>query len=165
MMMMSEKRQRLWEIMNELHGGVKKRKDDRASLNVLHSRDSVVRYHGLYVDASRERFYLPKKWQLSGDGAGNWQECGVDYLSNKDEMNGTNLIQNLHWLGCSNQVLNLANKNSDDDQMNDNMMLKTITTPLKMFSLVVVFQTIETKERDTITGLKMIVAYEGPCPR
>ena len=119
MMMMSEKRQRLWEIMNELHGGVKKRKDDRASLNILHSRDSVVHYHGLYVDASRERFYLPKKWQLSGDGAGNWQECGVDYLFNKDEMNGTNLIQNLHWLGCSNQVLNLANKNSDDDQMND----------------------------------------------
>ena len=40
----------------------------------------MVRYHGPYVDASGERFYLPEKQQLSGDGAGKWQECGVDYL-------------------------------------------------------------------------------------
>ena len=98
-----------------MRGGIKKRKDDRAS-SILHLRDSVIHCHGLYMDASGERFYFPKTWQLSGDGAGKWQECGVDYLFNKDEINGTNLIRNLCWLGCSNQVLNLANS---DDQMND----------------------------------------------
>ena len=74
---------------------------------------SIVRYHGPYVDASGECFYLPKKWRR-GERDNDWRECNVDYAFKKDEMNGTDLIRNLRWLGRSNQVIKLANDDSEE---------------------------------------------------
>ena len=74
---------------------------------------SVIRYHGLYVDASGEKFYLPRKWRCGNDG-NNWQECNVNYEFKKDEMCGTDLIKNLHWLHKSNQLMKLVNDDSDE---------------------------------------------------
>ena len=56
----------------------------------------MIRYHGPYVNTSREKFYLPKKWRLNDQ---QWQECDVDYSFKNNEMNGGDLICNLRWLG------------------------------------------------------------------
>ena len=70
---------------------------------------SVVRYHGPYIDLSGERFFLPCKWrkQLGDDNKNCWKECNINYSFDKDEMNGTRLIQNLKWLGKSNELIDL----------------------------------------------------------
>ena len=65
------------------------------------------------MDASGEKFYLPRKWH-HGNGGNNWQECNVNYEFKKDEMCGTDLIKNLHWLGKSNQLMKLVNDDSDE---------------------------------------------------
>ena len=83
----------------------------------------MVRYHGPYVDASGEQFYLPKKWHRFGDD--QWKECDVNYSFKKNEMNGGDLIRNLHWLGNSGRLISkLMNEetpcnddsNDDDDE-------------------------------------------------
>ena len=63
----------------------------------------MVRYHGPYVDASGEQFYLPKKWHRFGDD--QWKERDVNYSFKKNEMNGGDLIRNLHWLGNSSSLI------------------------------------------------------------
>ena len=50
----------------------------------------MVRYHGPYMDASGEQFYLPKKWHQFGDD--QWKECDVNDSFKKNEMNGGDLI-------------------------------------------------------------------------
>ena len=94
--------------MDELQGKVKKTRPS--------TKDSIVQYHGPYVDASGEKFYLPRKWRLGGN---NWQECDVNYEFKKDEMCGTDLIKNLHWLGKSNQLMKLVNNDSSDEFEHD----------------------------------------------
>ena len=89
--------------------------------------NSMVRYHGPYVDASGEQFYLPKKWHRFGDA--QWKECDVNYSFKKNEMNGRDLIRNLRWLGNSGSlILKLMNQESgnrppqqcnDDSEDND----------------------------------------------
>ena len=106
---MDDKRQRLSDIMNELCSGPKKTSAMRQGTMLL----SLVRYHSPYVDASGEHFYLPTKWR-HGEKDDNWQECNIDYMFKKDEMNGTDLMRNLRWLGRLNQVLNLTNDNDSE---------------------------------------------------
>ena len=88
---------------------------------------SMVQYHGPYVDASGEQFYLPKKWQRFGDD--QWKECDVNYLFKKNEMNDRDLIRNLRWLSNSGSLISrLMNKESsnrpprrcNDDNYEDN---------------------------------------------
>ena len=57
--------------------------------------NSMIRYHGPYVDASGEKFYLPKRWRHLNNDDQQWQECDVDYSLKKDEMNGGDLVHNL----------------------------------------------------------------------
>ena len=39
----------------------------------------VVKYHGPYSDSSGERFYLPRKWELSPDTTNGrrYKECDI----------------------------------------------------------------------------------------
>ena len=50
---------------------------------------------------------MPHKWQKQLGNDKNWKECNVNYSFDKDEMNGTRLIQNLKWLGKSNELIDL----------------------------------------------------------
>ena len=84
----------------------------------------MVRYHGPYVDASGEQFYLPKKWHRFGDD--QWKECDVNYSFKKNEMNGGDLIRNLRWLGNSGRLISKlmneetpCNDDSNDDDEAD----------------------------------------------
>ena len=96
--------------MDELQGGYKVK---NCKSPTKPSKDSsVVRYHGPYMDASGEKFYLPRKWHHGGT---NWQECDVNYEFKKDEMCGMDLIKNLHWLGKSNQLMKLVDDDSSDE--------------------------------------------------
>ena len=70
----------------------------------------MIRYHGPNVDASLEKFYLPKKWRLN-DNDQQWQECDVDCSFRKDEMNGGDLMCNLHWFGNSGKLMKLVKGN------------------------------------------------------
>ena len=75
--------------------------------------DSMVQYHGPYMDASGEQFYLPKKWHQFGDD--QWKECDVNYSFKKNEMNGRDLIRNLRWLGNSGSLISkLMNEESNN---------------------------------------------------
>ena len=77
------------------------------------------------MDASGEKFYLPRKWCHGGN---NWQECNVNYEFKKDKMCGTDLIKNLHWLGKSNQLMKLVNSNSSDEFEHDDEANKEDTS-------------------------------------
>ena len=66
------------------------------------------RYHGPYVDASEEKFYLPKKWRHLNEDQ-QWQQCDVDYSFKIDEVNGGDLICNLRWLGNYGKLMKLVN--------------------------------------------------------
>ena len=113
---MDNKRQRLRDIMNELHSGPKKTRKTVMSCGTMHS---LVHYYGPYIDASGEYFYLPKKW-CRGE-KDDWHECNIDYTFKKDEMNSTDLMRNLCWLGQLNQVLSLANDDSEvENDIDDN---------------------------------------------
>ena len=68
------------------------------------------------MDASGEKFYLPRKWRCGGN---NWQGCDVNYEFKKDEMCGMDLIKNLRWLGKSNQLMKLVNDDSSDEFEHD----------------------------------------------
>ena len=54
---------------------------------------------------------MPHKWQKQlrdNDNDKNcWKECNINYSFDKDEMNGMHLIQNLKWLGKSNELIDL----------------------------------------------------------
>ena len=123
---MDAKQQRLCEIMSELQsGGLTRTTMRELSIVKRPAGDddhiSLVRYHGPYIDASGEHFYLPKNWWHHGSRGGRgkdnneWHECDFDYAFKKDEMNGTDLMRNLRWLGQSNKIMKLANNNSDND--------------------------------------------------
>ena len=66
------------------------------------------RYHGPYVDASEEKFYLPKKWRHLNEDQ-QWQQCDVDYSFKIDKVNGGDLICNLRWLGNYGKLMKLVN--------------------------------------------------------
>ena len=63
-MRMEEKKERLRDILKELCGGgpmtVKKPRKHNGEVH-----KSVIRYHGPYVDACGECFYLPGKWHCN----------------------------------------------------------------------------------------------------
>ena len=109
--MMEEKEQRLRDILKELCGGGPR------TVKKPHKqvRKSVIRYHGLYVDASGEHFYLPRKWHCNDSKKNNWNKCDVDYCFDENEMNGTQLIKNLRWLGKSNKLMDLIRSIQDHD--------------------------------------------------
>ena len=87
---MEEKEQRLRDILKELHGGGPRTvKKPRSEHNREVQQNSVIHYHSPYVDASGERFYLPRKWHWNDSKKNNWNECDVDYSFDEDEMNGT----------------------------------------------------------------------------
>ena len=106
-----------------MQGGykVKNRKSPTKPSKDSIGSSSIVRYHGPYVDTSGEKFYLPRKWHRGGN---NWQECNVNYEFKKDEMCGMDLIKNLHWLGKSNQLMNLVNDDSDEFEHDDDQANK-----------------------------------------
>ena len=133
---MDAKQQRLHEIMSELQSGglTRRRRTTTTTMRecsivkrpAVDDCSSLVHYHRLYVDTSGEHFYLPKKWWHHGGSGGGkdnkeWQECNFDYAFKKDEMNGTDLMRNLRWLGQSNKIMKLAN-NSDNDSSDHNMV-------------------------------------------
>ena len=79
------------------------------------------------------KFYLPKEWRrrrqeesLSGHGKSKatkgsttcWQESKINY-SFDNEMNGTQLIRNLNWLGRTKDLLEM-NVSDDEEEDNDN---------------------------------------------
>ena len=84
----------------------------------------VINYHGPYIDASGERFFLPKEWVVGG---GKWKASDI-------EMNGTHLIRNLDWLGKTNELLSMEEDmvadNGEEDSDDDDEM----TYPLKKLS-------------------------------
>ena len=81
----------------------------------------VMNYYGPYINASGERFFLPKEWVV---GSGKWKVSDVEFLFD-NEMNGTHLIRNLDWRGKTNELLSLeedmvvdsGEEDSDDDEM------------------------------------------------
>ena len=105
-----DKRQRLREIMSELQSGGSTTRTRECIKRPYHS---LVCYHGPYVDTSGEHFYLLKKWRRRAKDS-EWHECNFDYAFKKDEMNGTDLMRNLCWLGQSNKIMKLTNDDSDD---------------------------------------------------
>ena len=87
---MEEKEQRLRDILKELRGGGPRTiKKPRSKHNREIQQKNVIHYHGPHVDASGERFYLPRKWHCNDSKKNNWNECDVDYSFDEDEMNGT----------------------------------------------------------------------------
>ena len=66
---------------------------------------------------SGECFYLPRKWHCNDSKKNSWNECDMDYSFDEDEINGTQLIKNLCWLGKSNELMDLIGsiKNHDDE--------------------------------------------------
>ena len=118
---MEEKEQRLRDILKELHGGPRTVKKPRKNNGEVQQK-SVICYHGPYIDASGERFYLPRKWHCNDSKKNNWNKCDVDYSFDEDEMNGTRLIKNLRWLGKSNKLINLIGSIHDQDQVNDEIV-------------------------------------------
>ena len=117
--------------MDELQGGYKVK--NHKSPTKPSKDSSITRYHRPYVDASGEKFCLARKWCHDN---GNWQECEVNYEFKKDEMCGTDLIKNLHWLGKSNQLMKLVNDDSsdefehDDDEANEEDTSESSSTEL-----------------------------------
>ena len=91
----------------------------------------VVKYHGPYSDSSGERFYLPRKWELSPDAAPMVdviKSATLAILFKQGEMKGGDLIRNLHWLGQSGGLMTpmdesedeLNSENDDSEQNDDN---------------------------------------------
>ena len=87
-----------------------------------------MRYYRPYIDSSGEKFYLPKKWRQSLSGHGKskavkcWQESKINY-SFDNEMNGTQLIRNLDWLGRTNYLLEM-NVSDEEEEDSDNDVKK-----------------------------------------
>ena len=96
-------------------------------------QESVIRYHGPYVDASGERFYLTRKWHCNDSKKNNWNGCNVNYSFDEDEMNGTQLIKKLHWLGKSNKLMDLIGsiRDQDHNQVNDEIVGGGVKTKKK----------------------------------
>ena len=90
--------------MNKLHG--------EKNCEQKHRNYNMIRYHGPYKDSAGERFYLPRKWHCESR---EWRECEPVYKFKEGEMNGTDLIRNLHWLRRSNQLMNLINEEEESD--------------------------------------------------
>ena len=88
-----------------------------------------MKYHGPYSDSSDERFYLPRKWELSPDAApmvNVIKSATLAILFKQGEMKGSDLIRNLHWLGQSGGLMTLMdesedelNSDNDDSEQND----------------------------------------------
>ena len=75
----------------------------------------LIRYYRPYVDSSGEKFYLPKEWKkdtMTGRGKrgkkkhmiDHWQESKINFVLD-NEMNGTQLIKNLNWVGRTNDLI------------------------------------------------------------
>ena len=86
-----------------------------------------MKYHGPYSDSSGERFYLPRKWELSPDATPMVdviKSATLAILFKQGEMKGSDLIRNLHWLGQSGGLMTLMdeselNSDNDDSEQND----------------------------------------------
>ena len=90
-----------------------------------------MQYYRPYIDSLGEKFYLPKEWRqgesLSGRGKSkvkkgpttHWQESKINY-SFDDEINGIQLIRNLHWLGRTNNLLEMNVSDEEEEEDNDN---------------------------------------------
>ena len=86
-----------------------------------------MKYHGPYSDSSGERFYLPRKWELSPDAVPMVdviKSATLAILFKQGEMKGGDLIRNLHWLGQSGGLMTLMdeselNSDNDDSEQND----------------------------------------------
>ena len=119
-----DKQKRLREIMKELRG---ENNNSNNTFSMLQKdgggkemNNSMIQYHRPYINASGEKFHLPKKWwHLNNDGQ-QWQECDVDYSFKKDEMNGGDLIHNLCWLGNSGKLMKLVKVQSISSDKDDN---------------------------------------------
>ena len=82
---MSEKRAKeLWKVMNRL---AKLQWREEAMQRREAQNKEEIKYHGLYTDASRQRFFLPQK--LVND-----RVQGVEYDFGED-LNGDKLMNNL----------------------------------------------------------------------
>ena len=75
--------------------------------------ERMVRFSGPYSDSMGAKFFLPKEYhhshQLVGHGKKKsvspvWHESNANYKFNK-EMKGSDLVQNLGWLGDSNDLI------------------------------------------------------------
>ena len=126
-----EKEQRLRDILKELCGGPRTVKKPRKHNGEV--QKSVIRYHGPYIDASGERHYLTRKWHCNDSKINNWNGCNVNYSFDEDEMNGTQLIKNLHWLGKSNKLMDLIGsiRDQDHDEVNDEIIGGVVKTKKK----------------------------------
>ena len=91
----------------------------------------IIKYYRPYHDSSGEQFYLPKEWKKStmiGRGRKkekrdhHWQESKINYEFD-NEMNGTQLIRNLNWLGRTNDLIEKMeteeNNSSSVDEINE----------------------------------------------
>ena len=86
-----------------------------------------MKYHGPYSDSSGERFYLPRKWELSPDANGRcYKEHDIDYSFKQDEMKGGDLIRNLHWLGQSGGLMTLLDESEDELNSDNDKMMTTM---------------------------------------
>ena len=123
---------------------------------------SIIRYHSPYVDTSREKFYLPRKWHHGGN---NWQECDVNYEFKKDEMCGMALIKNLRWLGKSNQLMKLVNNDDSSDEFeHDEAKNKEDTSEAAVPSSLVEESTTVVAESERMCWT-MNETYEEQCPK
>ena len=78
------------------------------------------------MDSSGEKFYLPQKWTLcptTSDGGKTTQrrykECSINYSFKLDELKGSDLMNNLWWLGQFGHLRTLLDDEVNDDN-NDN---------------------------------------------
>ena len=89
--------------------------------------ETKIRYHGPYHDSWGERFFLLKQFmRQSLTGSGNhggqkrrppWNNVGVRYQSDADEINWTKLMKNLSWITRANDIL--SRMTTDDDDNNE----------------------------------------------
>ena len=124
-MRLESNKRRLLKIIKKLRG--KHLPTSSSAGNNNNDEDIVntkIRYHGPYRDLSGEQFFLPREWKKTttviGGGSkgrrkkssndhhrGVWKESLVNYNFDK-EMNGTELIKNLNWLGRTNKLMDKA---------------------------------------------------------
>ena len=88
-----------------------------------------MKCHCPYSDSSGERFYLPRKWELSPDATPMVdiiKSATLAILFKQGEMKGSDLIRNLHWLSQFGGLMTLMdesedelNSDNDDSEQND----------------------------------------------
>ena len=105
----------LKEKKKGLHKIMKKLREQRAHCrnNARDTDERMVRFSGPYSDSAGAKFFLPKEYchlhQLVGHGKKKsvspvWHEANLNYKFNK-EMNDSDLMQKLGWLGDSNDLI------------------------------------------------------------